>query len=351
VEQAAAFTVAPPPGPESFDEKPPKIAGTPLADDIEKRAAAASPQMKPQWLYARGAIGYCAGDRYECAKWFEHVWKEYPDHPRAEAALFLSARCAFRASRDNPWNGPSPNAPPPTDQVKAAEKIKQQTFDNAVALFRQYLKTYPHGRFVADAYGWLGALDLRVGNNAAALDDYIHQVEIPGHPEVIKSALFMCQDVLSGAKSGDNALFALAARHPLVAMGATYFALQTPSGGGLDDTADQTSAVYTQGEEYRDDTARAKKWRQEVLPKLAAQVVAQKALYRADAWPSRYLAMLAQAASAVGRQDQALALTEISAAQLDVSDDLLLARGIAFQRANRPAEAVTSGAPSMSRVF
>ena len=340
VEQEDAFSVAPPPAPESYDEKPPKIAGTPLANDIEKRAAAASPEMKPQWLYARGAIGYCAGDRYECAQWFEQVWNRYPYHPRAEAAMFLSARCAFRASRDNPWFGPSRNAAPPTDQEKADEKIKQDTHDKAVALFHQYLKTYPHGRFVADAYGWLGALDLQVGDDAGALDDYIHQVETPGHPEVIKSALFMCQDVLSGAKASDTALFALAARHPLVAMGATYFALQSASGGGQEDTTGQSDATYTQADEYHDDTDRAKKWRQEVLPELAAQVVARKALYRTDAWPSRYLGMLAQAASAVGRQDQALALTDVPAAQLDASDDLLLARGIAFQRARRPTDAI-----------
>jgi len=77
-----------------------------------------------------------------------------------------------------------------------------------------------------------------------------------------------------------------------------------------------------------------------VLPRLAAEVVSKKGLYRSDSWPSRYLAMLAQAASAVGRQDEALALTDIPASQLDASDDLLLARGIAFQRANRPAETI-----------
>jgi TolA-binding protein len=343
VTHATEFSVLPPPGDETYDEKPPVIDRTPMADDIEKRAETASPQMKPQWLYARGAIGFCAGDRYDCAKWFERVWKEFPDHPRAEAALFLSARCAFRASRDNPWNGPSMDAAPPTDKEKTDDQMRKQKFDDAEALFHQYLKTYPHGRFAADAYGWLGALDLGCDDNAAALDDYIQQVETPGHPEVAKSALFMCQDVLSGAKAGDEALFALVARHPLVAMGATYFALETPDGGGRDDVATgnvQNAPYSDETDEYRDDTAQAKKWRQRVLPRLAAEVATQKRLYESDHWPSRYLAMLAQAASAGGRQDEALAITDVPASQLDASDDLLLARGIALQRANRPGDAI-----------
>jgi outer membrane protein assembly factor BamD (BamD/ComL family) len=339
---ADAFAPAPSPAPDTFGETPPKIDGTPLADDIEKRANAASPQMKPQWLYARGAIGFCAGDRYDCAKWFERVWKEFPEHPRAEAALFLSARCALRASRDDSWEGPPvPDAAPPTPQQKQDEENRRQLFEKAVGLFHQYLQKYPRGCFVADAWGWLGALDYGGGTEADALQDYINQLETPEHPEVVKSALFMCEDILAGAKADDDVLFSLVARHPLVAMGATYSALQNPTGGGQEDTENgQTEADSMQADEYRDDSAEARKWRQKALPRLAAAVAKRWKLYKPDDWPLRYLAILAQAASAVGHQDDALALTDIPAAKLDTSDDLLLARGIAFERAEREAEAI-----------
>lgn len=337
---ASAFLVPPPP--EGYSElKPPLIADTPFAREIEKRAEAASPEMRAQWLYARGALGFCAGDRVECAKWFERVWKEFPEHPRAEAALFLSARCALRAARDDPWYPNRGSQEGLTAEQKAAEQARQKKQDDALGLFHQYLEKYPHGRLVADAYGWLGALDLQSGNVAAALEDYTRQLETPGHPEVIKSALFMCEEVLSRASANDEALFAFAAQHPLVAMGATYVALQSPE-GGEQDTDDGAAGSLTQAATYRYETARAKSWRQQVLPKLAAAVARQKASYEAGAWPARYLAILAQAASAAGQQDQALAISDLPAAQLEASDDLLLARGIAFQRARQPGKAIAT---------
>jgi hypothetical protein len=82
--------------------------------------------------------------------------------------------------------------------------------------------------------------------------------------------------------------------------------------------------------------ADVKKWRRTILPRIAAAVARQKQLYKSGDWQPRYLALLAQAASANGNQAQALQLTNLAPAELERSDDLLLVRAIALQRAARP---------------
>lgn len=301
------------------------VAGTSCALEIEKRAASASDAMKPQWLYLRGALGFCGGDREECAPWFEKVWKQFPGHPRAESALFLSGRCALAQSRSNPAGEPSY----PVD-----ENSRSAAAANAATLFNTYMARYPNGRFVADVRGWLGGLAYNKGDSCNALADYIAQLETPGHPEVAKSALLMCEKVLSQAKADDDKLFALIAAHPVVAMGTTYFVLNNGERPEKDADDDDDDVVP----EVRDhESARQNGWRRSVLPRLAAQVASQQARYRGDHWPPRYLAILAQAASAAGNQEQALQVTAVP--QLDQSDDLLFARGLAFQRAGRPPDA------------
>ncbi|MEY2496469.1 MAG: hypothetical protein QOD12_25, partial [Verrucomicrobiota bacterium] len=194
--------------------------------------------------------------------------------------------------------------------------------------FERYRKQYPHGRFEADALGWLGALAFDDENYLKALEYYIAQAETPGHPETIKSAVFMCEKCLVrvGEKPDSAAAFALIARHPRIAMGFTYLVLSAPEAKNYDGKYDQPADV--------------KKWRRTMLPRIAAEVVKQKQIYQAGDWQPRYLAMLAQAASASGNQEQALQLTNLAPADLERSDDLLMVRALAFQRAGKAAEAI-----------
>jgi outer membrane protein assembly factor BamD (BamD/ComL family) len=174
----------------------------------------------------------------------------------------------------------------------------------------------------------LGALAFDGGNYLKALEYYIAQAETPGHPETLKSAVFMCEECLVriAAKPEAPAGYALVARHPRIAMGFAYLVLSAPEADNYDGKFDQPAAV--------------KKWRRTVLPKIAAAVAQQKDLYKADDWQPRYLALLAQAASAAGNQPEALQLTNLAPDQLAKSDDLLLVRAIAFERAKKPAEAI-----------
>src|SRR5437867_1575929 len=68
-------------------------------DELHARAESATGAIKANWLYLCGATRFASGDREECQEWFDRVVKEFPKSPRAEMAMFMSARCAFSATR------------------------------------------------------------------------------------------------------------------------------------------------------------------------------------------------------------------------------------------------------------
>ena len=288
--------------------------------DLEKKARETSGPLKAHWQYLVGAASFRSGDRTRCLPWFERVTKEFPTHPRAEIALFMQARCAFSASRRG-TNSRDERTEEETREHAPARK-------KAAEIFERYRKQYPRGRFEADALGWLGALAFDGEDSLKALEYYIAQAETPGHPETIKSAVFMCEKCLVrvAEKPDSSAAFAMIARHPRIAMGFTYLVLSAPEAKNYDGKIDKPADV--------------KKWRRTILPRIAAEVVRQKEIYQSGDWKPRYLAMLAQAASATGNQDQALQLTNLSPAELERSDDLLMVRALAFQRADKAAEAI-----------
>ncbi len=283
-------------------------SGALTSNDIEQRAETAKGPIKANWLYACGAAQFSGGDRVDCQKWFDRVIREFPKHPRAEIAAFMKARCAFSASRK--------------EGADASVRAK------AIASFEAFRKKYPRGPYESDTLGWLGALAFDSENYLKALDYYIAQVEEPGHPETLPTAIYNCERALVrvGAKPEGNAAFDLVARHPRVAMAFAYLVLSAPEADNYDGKWDNPADV--------------KKWRRTMLPRLAAAVAKQKEAYQSNDWKPRYLAILVQAASAAGNQAQALQLSEIAPDQLLKSDDLLFARGVALQRAGRVPEAI-----------
>jgi TolA-binding protein len=313
------------------DQYPPEPAPTPPASliaEIEKHVSDTKDSMRPHWIYLRGALSYHYRDKVEAQKWFDEVVKEYPDHPRAEMALFMSGRCLLSESRQGINYGQPPQ------EISRMEAVAKQKQADAIARFRQYLQKYPNGRLVADAYGWLGALD----GGVTSLDDYIREVETPGHPEVLKSGIAMIQQRLGelvNDTADEDAAVNLVAKHPRVAMGMLYVVVGTSADDLGDSQPDQAASEPP--------AVRLKQWRDTILPKLAAAVAAQKILYSpADVWEPRYLAILAHEASNAGAQDDALKLTEIDSKALDQNDDLLLVRAIALQRAGKAHEAIAA---------
>ena len=296
------------------------------ANEIDARAAEAPATLRPHWWFLRGALSFLRGDRVECEPWFRRIVEEASSHPRAEVARFLIARCKLGQSREHPDYTASNYAA----AIKALEEQRPARRAEARRAFEEYLQLYPRGRFRADVEGWFGAFAYDAGDGTGALAHYIRQVEDEAHPEVAKSALFMCERILEDTKPEDSPRFALLAEHPLIAIGTTYLVLNAHHDPGEGDLSYKS----------RDQSARAKRWRQGVLPRVATEVAARREHYKADAWPARYLAILAQAASAAGNQDDALKITSIPTRELQTSDDVLLARGIAFQRSGKSAQAV-----------
>jgi len=292
-----------------------RLSGNLSGDELDQRAESAKGAIKANWLYLCGARRFAKGDREECQAWFDRVVKEFPKSPRAEMAMFMSARCAFSATRK------LQEASEDKETLAKARKV-------AIAKFEALRKKYPRGRFDADALGWLGALAYDSQDYLKALDYYIAQAETPGHPETLMSAIYNCEKTLGhlAPKPGGDAAFALIARHPRIAMAFTYLVLASPEADNYDGKWDNPADV--------------RKWRRTVLPRIAAAVAKQKDAYKSEDWQPRYLAMLVQAASASGNQTQALQLSQISNDQLKRSDDLLFARAIALQRASKTSDAI-----------
>jgi TolA-binding protein len=292
-----------------------RLDGKLSGDALDQRAKSAKGAIKANWLYLCGAKRFASGDREECQAWFNRVAKEFPKSPRAEMAMFMSARCAFSATRKLQESSEN------EETLANARKV-------AIAKFEALRKKYPRGRFDADALGWLGALAYDSKDYLKALDYYIAQAETPGHPETLMSAIYNCEKTLGhlAPKPGGDAAFALIARHPRIAMAFTYLVLASPEADNYDGKWDNPADV--------------RKWRRTILPRIAAAVAKQKDAYKSNDWQPRYLAMLVQAASASGNQTQALQLSQISNDQLKRSDDLLFARAIALQRANKTSDAI-----------
>src|SRR6266487_3940275 len=174
-----------------------RLDGNLSGDELDQHAEAAKGAIKANWLYLRGAHRFAHGDRKECQAWFDRVVKEFPKSPRAEMAMFMSARCAFSATRRSEGT---------TEDEETLAKARKV----AIAKFEALRKKYPHGRFDADALGWLGALAFDSNDYLKALDYYIAQAETPGHPETLMSAIYNCEKTLGhlAPKPGGDAAFA-----------------------------------------------------------------------------------------------------------------------------------------------
>ncbi len=265
------FQPAPKEGEEPQEIKPEELAAREA--ELEKLAASASEPIKAHWLYLHGAFLYSQGDRTKCQDWFNRVVKEFPDSPRAEFAQFMLARCDLSTSRNMDYSTP------PEKVQEARAKAKEE--------FLAFRRKYPDGRLDADALGWLGGIEFQDGDPLDALQCFISQAEDEKHPEIHKSAVFMCENTLANLEpdADNSAVYALLARHPQVAMAYIYQVVNVGA-TATDDSADESAKI--------------KKWRTHVLPLVAAEVAKQHDLYKSDAWEPRYLAMMAQAACDAG---------------------------------------------------
>ncbi len=282
------------------------------AAEIAARLATAPPALRPHYLYLRGAALFLERRDTDSQAWFEKVLKDFPKHPRAEIALFMTARSQLSRSR-------SP------DYTQDDRQLVPEQRPRAKLLLDQYLAKYPNGRWAGDALGWLGAWYYDGGDFAAALRCYLGQLDFPDHPELAGAATIMCEATLSHlASAPQDKAWAEVAENPQAAQALVYLLLNSSE-------SDNYNGSYDPVDEVR-------AWRRKLLPKIAAAIAGQDQLYQDATWRPRYLATLALAASGAGQHDEALKL--LSTAEAAKTDDLLLARGVVLQRAKRPQEAI-----------
>ena len=281
------------------------------ADEIVARLDKAPPALVPHYLYLRGAAFYHAQEKKDAKERFEKILKEYPTHPRAEVAQFMAARCELGLSRISDDEKPKATEP---DHRALAKK-----------LLEDYMAKYPKGRFAGDALGWLGAWYWDGDDIYTALKCYLGQLDIPDHPELMSSAVKMCEKILTFSATDPKAEDLVAiARNPAAAQALVYLVVNTAVVNGADEKVEDVKA-----------------WRKKVLPEISKAIAGQEALYKNATWRPRYLSILALAASGDGNQEEALKLLDTAGADSQ-TDDLLLARGVVCQRAKRSAEAVTA---------
>ena len=311
IEQADQFGASFQPAPAEEQERKP--VNKELVADIERHLAKASPALKPHWIYLHGALEYRAHEIAKSQPYFEKVANEFPKSPRAEAALYMAARCQL-------WKSRSETYLLDDMQLVAAERPKTKK------LWDEYFARYPHGRLLGDALGWYGAYCYDGHDFGTALSCYAQQLEMADHPELADGAAQMIERTLShlASEPKDKAFFEVA-KHPLAAQALVYLVLNT------------AEADNYNGKLESIDTVRG--WRKSVLPRLAAAISADSKLYQSAEWKPRYLAMLAYAASNNGQHDPALKLLQSAGPAAEESDDLLMARGVVQHRAKQPGEA------------
>jgi TolA-binding protein len=281
--------------------------------EVEKQLAKATPALKPHWIYLQGAILFLNHKVAGSQTNFLKVVNEYPKHPRAEAALFMAARCQLWRARSREY----------TQQEMT---IVQAERPKAKKLFDEFFARYPHGRLFGDAIGWYGAFAYDGHDFATALRCYTQQTELPDHPELFGPAVEMVEKTLSHiASEPRDKSFAEVAKDPKAAQALVYLIMNTSESDNFNGKLDSIDEV--------------RGWRKNVLPRLGAAIATEAKLYQNAEWKPRYLAMLAYAASGAGQQEQALKLLETAGGAAQESDDLLFARGVVLHRAKRAGEA------------
>jgi hypothetical protein len=303
--------------------------------DIDQHLAASPAFLAPNWLVQRGAWLFRRGDFAGAAADFDAVLAKYPGSPRAEVAQFMRARCAIEQSRqllrEAEWKHDGSG-----EQAAYDERRK------AADLLAAYERDHPHGRFLAEAIGWEGAIASDAGDYAEAVRDYLRQIDAQPTREVIRSALRECDRCFAAALEKETGLdefpFDAIARNPAAAMSLIY--LCTDPGARTD---------FYSGEDYsggRDALAeiqsrvvQPRRHAAEALLRLGAEIGKNEASFSGKEWRAIYLAALARIAMENGEPGQALRLTELGKDVPDPAGDLLLARGLALEHLEKWAAA------------
>jgi len=317
--------------------------------DLGKLTAESAALVMPYWLTRQAAIHFQRGKYKEAAELLGKVIAEHPEHPRAEAATILRARCLIEQARHlrrfpaQPANAQDfSDALPPDVLVLLGE---------ADDLLQSYLTRYPQGRFIPDAHGWLGATDFDRGRYGAAMSHQLERLRLQPTREITRTVLRECdlifemQIAAASADEEDPWLYpeenfnaAAVASHPVVTRLFLQHALDPAGTLSLEDfrrlTGDNTEGDRRLIRAFGDRIFRPKKFIRAALRALEEEI-----LKKSSADDPVILHLLAWSATEAGEHEQALALANRIPAAAAATDEAAYAKAIILQRAGHHAEA------------
>lgn len=307
---------------------------------FEEQIAKADPRMERYWKVRRGALFFEIRRYSEAEAEFSTVIEGQPDHPRAEAASLMLARCKIEQSR---MLRRGADAADKTDEIFAL-------LAEAETILTEFLNLHPEGRFAPDAEGWLGAIAFDRGLLGTAVKHQLARLDRQPTREITRTVLRECdlifEKLLESRDPGARDPWidpqeqfdsAAVARHPLVAR---LFVQHC-----IDPAAHISLPMWWDDSESGGRTTIDFLKRRVLSPlpfvRLALDGLG-KELVKAKSKPdATTLTLLAWAATEEGEHEQALALLDQIAAGA-LNDESLHARAIVLQRLGRHAEAVAA---------
>jgi TolA-binding protein len=100
----------------------------------------AAQDLHPDAFYWLGRARLAQNDSFEAIRYFDHLIRVYPDHPRVPDATYHRARAEFIA----------------------------QDYQDALLGFESFIREYPQSPYVANAYYWAGEALLTLGHRERA---------------------------------------------------------------------------------------------------------------------------------------------------------------------------------------
>ena len=310
---------------------------------FKEQIAKAPPPMMPYWKVRRAAFLFDIGRHDDAAADFSSVIQEFPDHPRAEAATLMLARCKIEQSRARGLAKPI-NPPDGVDDENRERR------DEAETLLNDFITRHPQGRFTPDAHGWLGAIALDNGLLGTAVKHQLARLDCQPTREIMGSVLRECdrifEQLLESADPNEDPGYIsqeaqfdaeAVARHPLVARLFVQHCIDPAAQISLPLWWDDSDT----GGRATIDFLKRRIIKPQAFVKLALSALGD-ALVKVKSQPdATTLTLLAWSATENGEHEQALALLDqISAPQ--PTDEALQARAVILQRLGRHADAVAA---------
>ncbi|MCW1915016.1 hypothetical protein OJ996_15625 [Luteolibacter sp. GHJ8] len=156
----------------------------------------APPALLPNYGIRRARYLFDCGDYASARAAFADAAVAFPRHPRVEIARFMVGRCLLESMRKQ-----RAVLKPPGLGSPEMRKLHQEVVDS----FQAYLTQYPQGRFVPDAYGWLAAAEVEVGNHAAAVELQLQRLESRPSREIFRSVLRECDGLFAALLAAPDA--------------------------------------------------------------------------------------------------------------------------------------------------